>query len=67
LTLNKEIYTPLNIQSVIEVFGSLCKVNISEDGNYWIVIFSECKYDKTRTIKEFENYLIDYMNAREQI
>jgi hypothetical protein len=65
LALNKEIYTPLNIHSVIEVFSNLCKVDIGEEGNYWIATFCECKYDKTRTIKEFENYLIDYMNAKE--
>lgn len=67
LALNKEIYNPLNIQSVIGAFSNLCKVDIDEEGNDWIVTFCECKYDKTKTIKEFENYLIDYMNIKEQI
>lgn len=67
LLLNKNIYVKRNIQVVIEVFKKLCKVTIEENSKYWELTFSECVYDKTRTVKEFENYLIDYINSEGSI
>lgn len=64
LLLNKDIYSENSILIAREQFNKLCKVQIVQYDVYCKCIFSECIYDENETVKEFENYLIDFINTR---
>ncbi len=63
LKLIKEIYQKKNIHQAIVAYRGISDVNLQDQGNYWILQFTNCKYDEARTIREFENYLIGLENC----
>ena len=63
LLLTKKIYEIKYINDAADAFSSLCKVLIKETDSYYSCIFVDCVYDVEETKCEFENYIIDLMNA----
>lgn len=63
LHLCKEIYSNENISNAIVAYKGLASISLFDCGNYWSLSFSDCKYDNTRTVHEFENYLIGLENC----
>lgn len=62
LLLNKDIYSFNKIDEAISAFSNLAEVTVTEDSKYWICIFLKSKAAISRTIDEFENYLIGITN-----
>lgn len=62
--LSKNIYDESIIRQAIRDYGSIANIQLKSDSNYYDLQFENCKYDENRTLKEFENYLIDLMNVR---
>ncbi|MGN8946243.1 HxsD-like protein [Bariatricus sp. HCP28S3_E4] len=63
LHLHSEIYSVENIEYTKKVYANFANINITSENNYWLVNFSDCKYDEKETIKAFENYLIGLENS----
>lgn len=64
LLLNKDLYGRAAILAAIQQYHGLALIRVHEKGNHWECTFSDCKYDMQVTMKEFENYVIDMINAR---
>ncbi len=62
--LNKDIYDKAVILSAIQQYHELALIRVQEKRNHWECTFSDCKYDIQVTMKEFENYVINMINAR---
>lgn len=62
--LSKNIYDESIIRQAIRDYGSIANIQLKSDSGYYDLQFENCKYDENRTLKEFENYLIDLMNVR---
>ena len=62
LVINNEIYTEVNLKETCSVYHDYARIDISKKIGAWELIFNDCKYDEERTVKEFENYLIDLEN-----
>lgn len=62
--LSKNIYDESIIRQAIRDYGSIANIQLKSDSAYYDLQFENCKYDENRTLKEFENYLIDLMNVR---
>lgn len=58
LLLNKELYNNDAVMKTIRVFGELAEICLSETDEYYELIFCNCKVNTTRTIREFENYVL---------
>lgn len=63
IKLSRDIYSDENIKLAKEAYKSLAKITVSTDLQYVKLRFLKCKYEETRTIKEFENYLIGLENS----
>lgn len=64
LKLNKDIYSNKAITETIKAFQKLATIELAESEQYYICKFSQCRYEKTITMNEFGNYLIDLMNTK---
>ena len=58
LNLNREIYSEKAIDEAIEAYMDYFSAERETTEKYEIIRMLNCKYDVTRTMKEFENYLI---------
>lgn len=65
LELSKEIYNYEKILHSIAAFSDYAYIHINDAPDYYILEFSESKYDLELTKSEFENYLIDESNDLE--
>lgn len=65
LNLSKELYKYNKILNSVAVFNDYAHINIYDTSDYYILEFSESKYDLDLTKSEFENYLIDESNDLE--
>ena len=63
LKLSKELYKFEKVLSTIDAFSDYARIRMKDDLNYYILEFSESKYDLNITKAEFENYLIDESNG----
>lgn len=63
LQLHSEIFSVDNIEYTKEAYADFANINFKSENNYWLVTFSDCKYDEKETIKAFENYLIGLENS----
>ena len=63
LKLTKSVYSIDNIQKAILAYRGLARINLHESRRDWHLSFHHCKVDKTKTIDEFENYLIELENV----
>lgn len=60
--LAKDIYSKESIEATITAFANYAKIMISHNKTHYICTFENAIYDVEETMKEFENYLIDYCN-----
>lgn len=58
LSLNKGIYTYKSLQTAIIAFDSLADIDVSEDEDYYHLIFRQCKTDTAMLLNEFGNYVL---------
>lgn len=65
LKLNKNIYSYEDIIDSVNEYKSVADVNVSDDSEYFICIFENCRYDTQETLNEFENYVIRLSNIKE--
>ena len=63
LRIIKELYQEKNIHLAIKAYKGISDVFFQEQDNYWILLFTNCKYNEAKTIQEFENYLIGLENC----
>jgi hypothetical protein len=64
LKLSKAIYSEKAIVETIRAFSHLAEIELSVSDDYYICRFSHCRYERTLTMDEFGNYLIDLMNTK---
>ena len=64
LKLSKAIYKEDAIHKAITAFSNISSISCFDVGNSYICSFSGCVEDEVLTSKEFENYLIDLLNSK---
>ena len=64
LYLNKEIFDEQMIKEAISAYSDLSCILLENYGRYWKCTFKNCRLSTSKTMKEFENYLI-CLQARE--
>lgn len=62
LRLNKSIYTYTNLIRAVRDYQGYANIVLKEEDRYWHLTFTDCRYDLSLTIKEFENHLIEIEN-----
>ncbi len=65
LELNSELYEADALTRAIKDYSKLAHIKIWKDNGYYLLTFSHCQHDKTTTINEFCNYVIDLQNCME--
>jgi hypothetical protein len=63
LELSTGIFDKEHILYAVKAFQNICDVGVHEEGSHIICEFSNCTYAENVTCREFENYVIDLMNA----
>ena len=58
LLLNKEIYSRDAIERSVSAFSSLADISITEENDYYHLIFAECKTNAEILLNEFRNYVL---------
>lgn len=58
IQLHRKLFPLKYIRMTIEAYSGICKVQVTEEENYYICTFRDCIYDSAQTVMEFENYLI---------
>lgn len=66
LKLCSSIYKLAAVNYATERYSSISEVTVSTEGNYYICRFNNCTYDLCVTMREFENFVIQVSNSREQ-
>ncbi len=46
----------------VKAFSSICSISINRDETGFICVFENSLYEVAKTMKEFENYVIDLVN-----
>lgn len=59
---NSEFYSLKNILAAAKAYQELADITVSEYTEGFTVTFHNCRYDETRTVHEFDNYVISLMN-----
>ncbi len=67
LDLNKKIYECDKIRKTAEAFAGIVDVDILDEGNSYKCVFTNFKLGDEKTVREFENYLINLMNKSEDL
>ena len=47
------------LRQTVSIFSQLAHIKIRDDGEYWLIVFSDIKCPEDLLPKELENYLID--------
>ncbi|MBR2841704.1 MAG: HxsD-like protein [Lachnospiraceae bacterium] len=63
INLTKEVYSIKSLARAISNYKDFAVISVLETVDYWILDFSDCKYDPALTVKEFENHLIEIENV----
>ena len=50
--------------TAIEDYKRIAAIELVDNGNHYLCVFQNCVVDSKRVINEFDNYLIELMNAR---
>lgn len=58
-----EIYSPKAIKEAKAAYDELANIKIEQNGDFWMLVFQNCRYGDEITAKEFENYLIGLENS----
>ena len=61
----KEVYSKVLILKTMDAFSDFMSFELKENKTHFILLVSNSKYDVDITIQNFENYLIDLCNQRE--
>jgi len=61
---NAKIYGEEAIQAATSAFSGFAKIVYISNSDYNKCFFLFCKYNLQKTIKEFENYMIDFLNCK---
>lgn len=56
--LSTEIYSIEKVKKVCSIYSNLASIDISQNGNYIVLTFNNCKFSEGQTAQEFENFLI---------
>lgn len=67
LNLSKNIYDYSKIKNTVEAFEGIVNLDVYEEKERYICLFDNFKLDPSKTIMEFENYLINLMNRSEDV
>ncbi len=62
LKLSKEIYDDRAINMACKDYKEYARIIVKNNNDSYELLFDKCRYDKRRTILEFENYLIGLEN-----
>lgn len=65
LKLNKKIYDLSDVDCSVRSYKNIANITVHQDECYIICKFTNCVYELTQTINEFENYLIQLSNSIE--
>ncbi len=60
----KAFYSHDAISGAIKDYSKLASISCVEEGEYYVCTFPNCITDSQRIVNEFNNYLIELMNAR---
>jgi len=63
LILSADIYSYPVIEAAIIAYKNLATISICKQDRQIRLVFDECRFDTTMTIREFENYLIGLENS----
>lgn len=63
MKIKRELFSESALTGAIEAFSNLCSIKVSASTDGWDLAFSDCKYGRELTEKEFENYLIGLENT----
>lgn len=63
LTLNADIYSFKVIEAAIIAYNGLATIAVRQSDRQIQLVFDNCRFDPSITIKEFENYLIGLENS----
>lgn len=58
LCISKRIYSEYSLRQAIRAYSSFAAISFEEQADYWSLHFSNCVYDASVTVQEFENYII---------
>lgn len=64
LRLCRKIYDLKDITFSVNSYAGIADILIQQEESYIICKFTNCIYDLTKTMQEFENYLIQYSNSK---
>lgn len=53
-----ELIDQADIKRAASDYRCVAVVDVEQDGRYWKILFSDCRFDRVTTEREFENYLI---------
>lgn len=63
LKINRAVYSDEAIKTAMQAYQRIAVITAQIKGDYAVLTFWKCKYDKEQTVKEFENYLIGIENS----
>lgn len=63
LILNADVYSSKVIEAAILAYNSLATITVRQKDRQIQLVFANCRFDPSITIKEFENYLIGLENS----
>lgn len=63
LILNADVYSSKVIEAAILAYNSLATITVRQKDRQIQLVFDNCRFDPSITIKEFENYLIGLENS----
>lgn len=63
LELHTELYSYDALMAAVKAFSAICRIQIEPKNAHFVCTFTDCLYDTKETMKEFENYVIDWLNA----
>lgn len=64
LKINNEIFSAATISIAREAYSDLANIAVFSGKKNTELVFTHCRYDEERTVKEFENYLIGLENSQ---
>ena len=61
---HKALYPFPVLLAAIEDYRRIATVSLSDEGDYFQCVFTNCVVDPERVICEFDNYLIELINSQ---
>jgi hypothetical protein len=67
LILDLELYPERLIEKAIRNYREIAEITCTRNGEFAEMLFKNCVYDEERTLREFENHLIELCNIRHRL